>query len=139
MKFTFRYICLILILIPTTSVGQGSKTLVRNAVSSQITYEYFLAEGIKEPVVEKIEAYDPEGNVIERKEFNSDGEVKKWKVFTYDENGDVTEEKDMDEKGRIVERITYTYKDRLIQEKKYYDRKDRMVKRKTYSYEYREE
>ncbi len=139
MRLDLRYITFLLILIPVLSIGQGSKTLVRNAVSSQVTYEYFIADGIKEPVVEKIEAYDAEGNVIERKEFNSDGEVKKWEAFTYDENGDVTEEKFMDEKGRVVERITYSYIDRLVQEKKYYDHKDRMVKRKTYAYKYREE
>ena len=106
---------------------------------SQTTHEYFLAEGKKDPVVEKIEIYDEEGNTIEVKEYNKSGEVRRWEQFTFDENDDVTEEKFLDAKGRVNERITYTYEDRLVREKKYYDHKDRLVKKKTYTYEFREE
>ena len=138
MKLRLIFISLTIMLIPTISMGQqGSKTLVRNNVASQTTYEYFIEEGKREPVVEKIEAYDSLGNVIEVKEFNKDGDLKLWEAFSYNENNDLVEYKSIDEKGRLIERVVYIYEGELVQEKQYYDYKDRLVKKKTYAYEYR--
>lgn len=138
MKARIKIISLLLILIPALTFGQGSKTLKKKSVASQTTYEYFLAEGKKDPVVEKIETYDKEGNITEIKVYNKDGDVKQWEKYSYDENDDVIEEKFLDEKGDVTERITYIYKEKLITEKNYFDQKDRLVKKKTYTYEYRE-
>ena len=138
MKFSYRYIGLVLLFVPALCMAQGSKTLKKNNVISQTTLEYFLAEGQKDPVVEKVETYDEEGNVTEIKVFNRSGEVKQWEKFSYDEDGEVTEEQYLDEKGQITERIEYTYENKLVQEKRYFDHKDRLVKKKTYGYKYRE-
>lgn len=139
MKPRFQIVGLLLILIPALTFGQGSKTLKKKNVVSQTTYEYFLDEGKKDPVVEKIERYDKEGNRTELKVFNRSGELKQWEQYSYDENDDVIEEKYLDEKGRVTERIEYTFEDKLVKEKRYYDARDRMVKKKTYAYEFREE
>ena len=128
MKPRIQFLSLVLILIPALTFGQGNKTLKKRNVASQTTHEYFLAEGKKDPVVEKIESYDKEGNLTEVKEFNKAGEVKAWEQYSYDENDDVVEEKYLDEKGRMTERITYVYEDKLVKEKNYYDQKDRLVK-----------
>ncbi len=139
MKPRIYILSFLLFLIPALTFGQGSKTLKKRNVASQTVYEYFLAEGKKDPVVEKIEIYDVEGNMTEIKVFNKSGEVKQWEKYSYDENDDVVEEKYLDAKGRISERVEYTYKDKLVQEKRYFDQKGRMVKKKTYAYEFREE
>lgn len=139
MKLSYKYLALALILAPSLCMAQGGKTLKKNNVNSQTTYEYFLSEGKKEPVVEKIENYDKEGNLTELKLFNKDGEVKQWEKYSYDEDGEVIEEQLLDGKGRISERIEYSYENKLIQEKRYFDQKDRLVKKKTYAYTYREE
>ena len=130
---------ILLFLIPALTFGQGSKTLKKKNVVSQTTYEYFLAEGKKDPVVEKIETYDTAGNMTEIKVLSKLGDVKQWEQYSYDENDDVVEEKYLDERGRITDRIEYTFEDKLVQEKRYYDHRDRLVKKKTYSYEFREE
>ncbi len=139
MRSKYYYIGLLLLLLPALSFGQGNKTIKRNKVASQTTYEYFLAEGKKEPVIEKVETFDENGNVLETKEFNKSGEIRFWESYTYNENGDLVEQKSMDEKGRVEERIEYVYKEELIKEKRYFDVKGRLVKKKTYSYEFREE
>lgn len=139
MKPRNQVIYILLLLVPALAFGQGSKTLKKKNVVSQTTYEYFLAEGKNDPVVEKIETYDEEGNTIEVKVFNKTGGVKQWEKYNYDENDDVIEEIYLDEKGRVTERIEYTFEDKLVSEKRYYDHRDRLVKKKTYSYEYREE
>lgn len=139
MKFTYRYFALLLIFLPALCIAQGSKTLKKNNVASQTTYEYFIEEGKKDPAVEKIERYDEEGNVVELKVFNKFGEVKQWEKYSYDEDGELTEEQFLNEKGKISERVEYSYENKLITEKRYFDNKGRLVKKKAYKYEYREE
>ena len=69
MKRYASILILVFALIPALTFGQGSKTLKKRNVASQTTYEYFLAEGKKEPVVEKIDKLKLEDdrykNVIE--------------------------------------------------------------------------
>ncbi len=126
----------ILLMTPLFCLGQGKKTLVRNKVSSQTVYEYFIAEGMDEPVVEKREMYDTLGNRVEVQEYNRDGVLKKWERYEYNEDGDMIEEVSLDDKERQLERIVYVIEDGLLKEKQYFDRKDRMYKRKEYVYEY---
>jgi len=134
------YIILVLIfIVPGVIQAQGRKTIKNKKIGSQTVYEYFIEEGMKDPVVEKIEKYDSDGNLIEQKEFSKEGDIKKWKIYSYDSNGNNTEEITMDMRGKVEERIVYIYKDDLIVEKKYYDHKDRLVKRKEYKYTYRED
>jgi len=132
-------LCLLAALVPALSVAQGSKTLKRNKIESQTVYEYFIEEGLKDPVVEQIERYDADGNLIEQKQFNKEGDIKDWQIFKYDTAGNKTEEITMDMRGNQDERVVWIYDGDLVVEKKYYDHKDRLVKRKEYKYTYREE
>ncbi|MFC2089223.1 hypothetical protein ACFLT1_00495 [Bacteroidota bacterium] len=116
--------------------GQGKKTIKEQKLERKTVQEYFIAEGQKEPVVELIEVFDKNGNTIELKEYNSEGELKNWYVYVYDENDNKIEEKLFDQKGKVLERTVWIYKDDLVVEKLYYDHKDRLVKRKEYKYEY---
>ena len=126
----------ILLMTPLFCLGQGKKTLAKNKVSSQTVYEYFIAEGMDEPVVEKREMYDTLGNRVELQEYNRDGVLKKWERYEYNEDGDMIEEVSLDDKEHQVKRIVYVIEDGFLKEKQYFDRKDRMYKRKEYVYEY---
>jgi hypothetical protein len=122
---------------PVLIFSQCQKTIRNKQLASKTVYEYFVEEGIKDPVIETIEVFDVEGNVVELKEFNSDGDIKNWQTFKFDVDDNKIEELILDEKGKVLERITWAYKDDLVVEKKYFDKKNRLFKRKEYKYEYR--
>ena len=119
--------------------AQDEAVLSAKKVKSQTVYEYFIEEGLKKPVIEKIEFYDAKGRIVELKELNKEGEIKSWQKFKYDEAGNKVEETIMNIRGGQEERTVWIYKDGLVVEKEYYDHKDRLVKRKEYKYEYRSE
>ncbi|MCF8226779.1 MAG: hypothetical protein K9J30_12950 [Bacteroidales bacterium] len=125
----------LLLTVPETFC-QSRKTIENKGIIKQTVYEYFIGEGLKDPVVEMVEQYDTTGRVIETKVFNKEGKIKEWKQYRYNSEGEKTEEVTLDGKGRTEEREVWVYKDGLVIEKKYYDHKDRLYKRKEYRYEY---
>lgn len=138
-RIKLKYILFFLLcftLLSAEMTGQSSKVIRNNEIKSQTVYEYFLEDGIDEPVIEKIEEYDENGEVIELKEFSKEGVVKLWMKYKYDEEGRIVEETELDKKGRIVIREVTIYKDELRVEKHFFDGKGRMVKKKRYEYEY---
>ena len=64
--------------------GQGKKTVVEKGIVSRTVEEYFIEEGLDEPVVESVEKYNEKGELTEVQEFNKMGEVKKWERYGYD-------------------------------------------------------
>ena len=137
MKIKLAYILVLLLILPAAGFSQGRKTIKKKQISSQTVYEYFLEEGKKEPVIEQIQVYDTTGNVIELKEFNSEGLIKNWQKYSFDADDNKTEELHLDDRGKQLERTEWIYKNDLLVEKKYYDQKNRLVKRKEYKYKYR--
>jgi hypothetical protein len=99
--------------------------------------EYFVEEGMDEPLVESIERYNEVGDPVEIKEFNSKGEVKRWEKYAYNKEGKLVEEVFLDEKGKVERTEKSMYKDGLRIEKQYFNNKDKLTKRKVYEYEYR--
>jgi len=126
---------LLLAMIPM--MGQSTKTVVNKKIASQTVYEYFIEEGIDEPVIESVERFDEKGNLIELKELNNKGEVKTWEKYGYNEDGKMVEVKVLDVKGRVESTEKSIFKDGLRVEKQYFNNKDQLVKRKVYEYEYR--
>jgi len=124
-------------LLAGTILGQSTEIIKEKKIASQSIYEYFVEEGIDEPLLESYEKYDTEGKVLEIKELNSKGEVKLWQKFVYDEAGNVVEEIFFDGKGRLESKEKSIYSDGLRIEKLYYNKKDKLVKRKVYEYEFR--
>ena len=118
--------------------GQGKKTIREKQIVSLTVQEYFLDEGIEEPLVESIEKYNEAGERIELQEFNKKGGVKKWEKYLYDEDGNVLEQQFLDEKGQVTRIEKNIYQDGLRVEKQFFDKKGRLYKKKTYLYEYRQ-
>ncbi len=116
--------------------AQSEEVLKEHQVSKQVVEEYFLSEGLTEPVVEQREMYDTLGRLVEVQEYTREGELDNWERYRYDENGDMIEEFELDANGEQEERKVYIYRDRLLIRKEYYDRKDRLYKKKEYVYEY---
>ena len=119
-------------------LGQSTKIIKEKKIASRSIYEYFVEEGIDEPLLESYEKYDTVGNLLEIKELNSKGEVKLWQKYVYDEAGNVVEEISLDAKGRLESREKSIYSDGLKIEKQFYNKKDKLVKRKVYEYEFRD-
>jgi YD repeat-containing protein len=116
--------------------GQSKKEIREKGIKTITVEEYFLEEGINEPVVESVEIYNEEGELVEIKELNRRGEVNRWEKYKYDEDGNRVEEIFLDEKGR-VERIERTlYEDGLKVEKQYFNEREKMYKKKVFVYEY---
>jgi hypothetical protein len=116
--------------------GQSSKQIKEMGIKSQTILEVFIEEGIDQPVIEKKETYDEQGQITEVIEYNKTGEITNWQKFEYDQDGNITGEMQLDNKGRTVSRIRTIYENQLKTEKQYFDSKDRMFKKKIYKYEY---
>lgn len=128
---------IILASLPAVLSAQSKKTIREKGIIQQTVHEYFLEEGMDEPVVELIEKYNEEGEVIEIKEFNKLGEIKKWEKYVFDGNGNLLEEVFLDEKGKATRTEKSIYKDGLRVEKHFFDHRGRLFKKKEYLYEYR--
>lgn len=128
----------ILMMVAGTVAAQGTKTVKAKKITSKTVNEYFLEDGEDDPVVESIERYNEEGEMVEVKEMNRKGEVKKWKKYVYDNEENLVEEQFLDVKGRVTRSEKNLYKDGLRIEKQYYNSRNAMYKKKVYVYEYRE-
>ena len=129
---------LALALFSVTLMGQSKKTIREKKIASRTVQEYFLDEGMDEPVIESVESYDTEGNLLEIKEFNSKGDIKLWEKYSYDGDGNVVETQFFNARGKLESKEINVYSDGLRVEKQYYNNKDKLVKRKVYEYEYRD-
>ena len=130
---------LLLLLFAVTLISaQGSKTIREKKITTVTVHEYFIEEGYDEPVVESIETYNEAGDVVEIREFNKVGEVKKWEKYTYNEDRDLVEEIFLDAKGKVTLTEKNIYEDGLRVEKQYLNPKGKMIKKKVYKYEHRQ-
>jgi hypothetical protein len=135
-RILFPLICMFL-LVSGSLMGQKSSTIVEKEIVSRTVYEYFIEEGMDEPVVESIETFNERGDLTELKEFNSKGEVKRWEKYSYDNDGMLVEEVFLDAKGKVEQTEKSLYVDGLRVEKQYFNNKDKLYKRKVYEYEFR--
>ena len=129
---------LVLALISPPLMGQSAKTIREKKIVSRTVHEYFLDEGMDEPVIESIEQYDADGKLLEIKEFSSRGDIKLWEKYSYDEDGNVVETQFFNARGKLESKEINVYSDGLRVEKQYYNNKDKLVKRKVYEYEFRD-
>jgi YD repeat-containing protein len=130
---------IILLGLALTLSGQSKKTIREKGITSQTVWEYFIEEGMEEPVVESIERYDEQGELVEIQEFNRLGEIRKWEKYVYDEEGQLVEEVFLDEKGKVERTEKNEYRDGLRVEKRFFNSRGQLYKRKVYEYEYRGE
>ena len=128
--------CLFL-LVAGPLAGQNTNTIQEKKIVSRTVYEYFIDEGMDEPVIESIETYDEKGELLELKEFNSKGDVKRWEQYTYNEEGNMVQEVFLNPKGKVERTEKSIYKDGLRVEKQYFNNRDKLYKRKVYEYEFR--
>ena len=128
----------IFLLVSGTAMGQGKKTIREKKITSITVNEYFIEEGMDEPVVESIEKFNEEGDLVEIQVFNKKGEYKRWEKYVYNDDGELVEEIFLDEKGRITETEKNIYDGDLRVEKQYYNKRGDLYKKKVYSYEYRQ-
>ena len=128
----------ILMMVAGPAAAQGTKTIKANKITTRTVYEHFVEDGADDPVVESIERYDVEGELVEVKEMNRKGDVRKWEKYVYNEDGKLVEEHFLDAKGRVTRTEKSIYKDGLRVEKQFFNMRNQMFKNKVYKYEYRE-
>ena len=134
----FFFWVLFLVVLSAPLRGQNEETIREKKIASRTVQEYFLAEGMDQPVIESIEIYDEKGKLTEIKEFNSRGEVKLWEKYSYDDDGNVVEAQFFNARGKLESKEINVYSEGLRIEKQYYNNKNKLVKRKVYEYEFRE-
>ena len=125
-------------LLAVVLMGQSAETIKEKKILSTTVYEYFIEEGLDEPMLESLENFNDQGMLIEVKEFDNKGDVKRWEKYVYNEEDKVIEEIFLDAKGRIESREKSIYSDGLRTEKQFYNNKDKLVKRKVYEYEFQD-
>lgn len=124
-------------LLAVVTSAQSKKTIKEKGIAAITVNEYFIGEGMDEPVVESIEKFNKDGELTEIQEFNKKGEIKRWEKYLY-EDGNVVEQIFLDHKGRIIETEKNIYEGQLRIEKQYYNKKGILYKKKAYEYEYRQ-
>ena len=118
--------------------GQDRKDIRDKDIVSITVNEYFIEEGLDEPLVESIEKYNEDGEVIELKEFNKRGVITRWEKYTYDEDRNVIEEIFLDARGKVTRTEKSIFEDGFRVEKHYFNERDKLFKKKVYVYEYSE-
>ena len=119
-------------------MAQSAALVKEKKIVSTTVYEYFVEEGLDEPAIESIENFNDQGQLLEIKEYDNKGAVKRWEKYAYNEEGNLEEEIILDSKGRIKSREKSIYSDGLRVEKQFFNNKDKLVKRKVYEYEYQD-
>jgi hypothetical protein len=120
------------------SYGQDKKEVLENGIQVKRSYVLDVANGDKEPVIEKEEFYNFRGDLVEIKEYTDQGKtINNWVKYKYDTQSNLVEEQQLNSKGEIKERFEYKYENGLKTEKIYYDNKNRLSKKKIFKYELR--
>lgn len=127
-----------LVVVTGVAFGQGKKTIKEKKIISITVDEYFIEEGMYEPVVESIEKFNENGDLVEMQVFNKREEVKKWEKYVFNDDGKLVEEIFLDGKGRITSTEKNIYRGDLRVEKQYYNTRGDLYKKKVYKYEYRQ-
>ena len=105
---------LFILIFATTGWSQNQKTIVQKGIEVKKFWEQNLADGDKQPYLEKEEHYNTKGELIEIKEFSEKGrKLKYWYKYKYNNEGELTEEKTLGSKGEQIERIAYKYENGL--------------------------
>jgi len=131
-------ISLSLFLITLITYAQDKKEVIEKGIQIKRNYELDIANGDKEPAIEKEEYYNFRGDITEIKEFTDSGKtITLWFKYKYDSSGNLIEEQELNSKGEQKERYEYKYENGLKTEKLYYDNKNRLSKKKIYKYELR--
>jgi len=124
--------------IALNSFGQDKKDIIEKGIQSKQNYGLDIANGDKEPSLEKEEFYNFRGDIVEVKEYNDQGStISNWIKYKYDAHGNLIEELNLTPKGEQKERFEYKYENGLKTEKLYYDNKNRLTKKKIFKYELR--
>ncbi len=127
-----------LVLVAGVGYGQSKKNIREKKIISRTVDEYFIEEGMDDPVVESIEKFNEKGDLIEIQVFNKREEVKKWEKYVYNEDGKLVEEIFLDERGRVDRTEKNIYDEDLRIEKYYYNQRGDLYKKKVYRYEYQQ-
>jgi YD repeat-containing protein len=129
---------IIIFCLAVSGYGQSKKTIREKGINSITVQEYFIEEGMDEPLVESVEKFNEQGDLIELQEYNRRGEVTKWERYAYDEDGNLVEEVFLDQRGKVERTEKNIYEDGLRVEKQFYNERGRLYKKKEYLYEYRQ-
>ncbi|MFO7669229.1 MAG: RHS repeat domain-containing protein [Bacteroidales bacterium] len=116
--------------------AQDRKEIRDLGITSITIQEYFIEEGLADPLIESIKKYNADGEVIEIKEINRRGEVTRWEKYAYDGDRNLTEEVFLDPKGKVIRTEKSIFKEGLRVEKQFFNERDKLYKKKVYVYEY---
>ncbi len=133
MKKYFGIFAVFIILTAFEANAQDKKTVKEQKIKQVTVYEEKSGKGSSEKI-ESITVFDKNGNVVEEKEFNSEGKLKKHVKTIYNENGHKIKETELDESGEIIEVTEYKYKDGLKIEKTTKNKKGEILETKRYEY-----
>ncbi len=116
--------------------AQDRKEIRDLGITSITIQEYFIEEGLTEPLIESINKFNADGEVTEIQEINRRGEVTRWEKYAYDGDRNLTEEVFLDPKGKVIRTEKSVFKEGLRVEKQFFNERDKLYKKKVYVYEY---
>jgi hypothetical protein len=134
-----RYILLFAFLLASFSLSaQSAKEIVQKGIEIKRIYQQDIKDGEKEPTLYKEEHYNFRGDLVEEKEYASQGkQVKSWFKYKYDNDGNLTETIELDARGQVKNRMVDKFEKGLRVEREYFDDKGRVTRKRTYKYELR--
>lgn len=87
-----------------SSYSQSKKDVIKDKIKSIKVVTTVYKNEIQTQIPEIFERYAPNGDVIEKIEYDKEGKVKSHEAFVYNKKGDVVEERIYDEKANLKRR-----------------------------------
>jgi hypothetical protein len=88
---------------------QSTKDIKKNKVKSLTIWQTPKDDGQEAPVKESFEAFDKNGNTIQKIEYKPDGSIDKKETARYDKNQNKVEEFTYDGSNQVTSHKTYLY------------------------------
>ena len=126
------------LMLEQTAWAQSKKTRIEKGILVKTTYKQDLEDGDKKRILDKVETYNKNGELVDLKIYDRAGKyAKDWFQFKYNIKGELIEKVEYDSKQKLKERTVYKYSKGLRISKEVFDDKERLSKKTTYEYQFK--
>ena len=136
--FLFGIVLMSFLMLEQTAWAQSKKTRIEKGILVKTTYKQDLEDGDKKRILDKVETYNKNGELVDLKIYDRAGKyAKDWFQFKYNIKGELIEKVEYDSKQKLKERTVYKYSKGLRISKEVFDDKERLSKKTTYEYQFK--
>ena len=135
MRTLLKYTILLIFTLPVAVQAQSKKEVIANQIKYYVEKEIDYENGLNKERIIKESWYNKEGQLIEFKDWDKDGDPKIWEKYKYNADNTLKEKEEFNKKGEFKGKVIYHYENGILLKKSYFDRKLRLKKEKVYEFE----